>query len=62
MVAKRKSEKYKRIKPSTLAKLMSEVTYEESIYNLNENGGNDAMSYQAGADGGESIAGLLGTG
>lgn len=37
LVAKRKGEKYKRIKCSTLAKLMTENTYEESIYNLNEN-------------------------
>ena len=36
LVAKRKNEKYKRIKPSTLAKLMSETQYEESIYNLND--------------------------
>ena len=35
LVAKRKSEKYKRIKCSTLAKLLSEMQYEESIYNLN---------------------------
>jgi hypothetical protein len=37
LVAKRKGEKHKRIKCSTLAKLMQETTYEESIYNLNEN-------------------------
>jgi hypothetical protein len=37
LVAKRKGEKYKRIKPSTLAKLMTENNYEESIYTLNEN-------------------------
>jgi len=48
LVAKRKGEKYKRIKCSTLAKLLSESEYEESIYNLNEGAsgmGNDAMSY-----------------
>jgi hypothetical protein len=39
LVAKRKGEKYKRVKCSTLAKLMTESNYEESIYNLN-----DAMS------------------
>jgi hypothetical protein len=47
-VAKRKNEKYKRIKCSTLAKLMNENQYEESIYNLNDGSsgmGNDAMSY-----------------
>ena len=37
LVAKRKGEKHKRIKCSTLAKLMTENNYEESIYNLNEN-------------------------
>jgi hypothetical protein len=37
-MAKRKGEKYKRIKCSTLAKLMTEFNNEESIYNLNENG------------------------
>jgi hypothetical protein len=36
LVTKRKGEKHKRIKPSTLAKLMTESAYEESIYNLNE--------------------------
>jgi hypothetical protein len=38
LLAKRKGEKHKRIKCSTLAKLMTENNYEESIYNLNENG------------------------
>jgi len=38
LLAKRKNEKYKRIKCSTLAKLMQENNHEESIYNLNENG------------------------
>jgi hypothetical protein len=42
LVAKRKGEKHKRIKPSTLAKLMTENTYEESIYNLNDNSGMDS--------------------
>jgi hypothetical protein len=37
LVAKRKGEKHKRVKCSTLAKLMTEHSYEESIYNLNEN-------------------------
>ena len=36
LVAKRKDERYKRIKCSTLAKLLSENQYEESIYNLND--------------------------
>ena len=55
LVAKRKGEKYKRIKGSTLAKLMTEHNYEESIYNLNENM-SDAQSQQ------ESLGGLLATG
>jgi len=37
LMAKRKGEKHKRIKCSTLAKLMTEHNYEESIYNLNDN-------------------------
>ena len=37
LVANRKGEKHKRIKCSTVAKLMQEITYEESIYNLNDN-------------------------
>lgn len=37
LVTKRKGEKHKRIKCSTLAKLMTETTYEESIYNLGDN-------------------------
>ena len=44
-MAKRKGEKHKRIKCSTLAKLMTEHSYEESIYALNENGSQaDQMS------------------
>lgn len=34
LVAKKKSEKFKRIKCSTLAKLLQEQTYEESVYKL----------------------------
>ena len=37
LMAKRKGEKHKRIKCSTLAKLMSEYMQDESIYNLSEN-------------------------
>lgn len=37
LVAKRKGEKYKRVKCSTLARLLQENSYQESIYNLNEN-------------------------
>jgi len=47
LMAKRKGEKHKRIKCSTLARLMTESNYEESIYQLNENGsimGGDGMS------------------
>ena len=36
LVAKRKSEKFRRIKCSTLAKLLSEQNFEESIYKLHE--------------------------
>ena len=36
LMAKRKGEKHKRIKCSTLAKLMTEYAQEESIYNLND--------------------------
>ena len=67
MLAKRKGEKYKRIKCSTLAKLMTECSYEESIYALNQDGGSmvggDGMSqYEESKQGGESIQGLLNTG
>ena len=61
-MAKRKGEKHKRIKCSTLAKLMTENNYEESIYNLNENMSQMDMQSNTGAGGGESIAGLLATG
>ena len=61
LMAKRKGEKHKRIKCSTLAKLMTEHSYEESIYNLNENGSQmDQMSGMGGEESKqESIAGLL---
>ena len=60
-MAKRKGEKHKRIKCSTLAKLMTEHNYEESIYNLNENGSEmDQMSGMGGEESKqESLAGLL---
>jgi hypothetical protein len=35
-VAKRKGEKYKRIKCSTLARLMNENNHEESIFKMGE--------------------------
>lgn len=38
LLAKRKNEKFKRIKCSTLAKLLQEQNYDESIYNLNREG------------------------
>ena len=38
MVAKRKSEKFKRIKGSTLAKLLQENNNDESVYQLAEMG------------------------
>lgn len=34
LVAKKKNEKFKRIKCSTLAKLLQECNYDESVYNL----------------------------
>jgi len=40
LVAKKKSEKFKRIKCSTLAKLLQEQTYDESVYNLGNQGEN----------------------
>jgi hypothetical protein len=43
MVAKRKNEKFKRIKGSTLAKLLQENNNDESVYQLAEMGG-DQMS------------------
>ena len=66
-MAKRKSEKYKRIKCSTLAKLLSEMQYEESIYNLNgdsatQAGDMDPSIPSVGKPDGESLAGLLGGG
>mgnify|MGYP007004453409 CR=1 FL=1 len=61
-MAKRKGEKHKRIKCSTLAKLMTENSYEESIYNLNENMSQMDMQSNAGGGQPESIMGLLATG
>lgn len=65
-MAKRKGEKYKRIKPSTLAKLMSEQSYEESIYNLHGDGASqtdmDLVSRGLGGGKEESMAGLMGGG
>lgn len=64
LVAKRKSEKYKRIKCSTLAKLLSEMQYEESIYNLNGDEASQVgdMDLPSVKRDGESLAGLLGGG
>ena len=64
-MAKRKGEKYKRIKCSTLAKLMTETNYEESIYNLNENNMSQIGDAQSQLNKGgekENIMGLLQTG
>ncbi len=36
LLAKRKDERFKRIKCSTLAKLLTEQNFEESIYNINK--------------------------
>lgn len=63
LVTKRKGEKHKRIKPSTLARLMTESAYEESIYNLNEGMSQMGMDNQSQGGGKEeSIMGLLATG
>ena len=35
LVAKRVSEKFKRIKPKTLAKLLNGINFTESVYNWN---------------------------
>ena len=62
MVAKRKGEKYKRIKCSTLAKLMNETQYEESIYNLNGENQSQTGDMDLSGPGGkypESVGGLL---
>lgn len=60
LVAKRKSEKYKRIKCSTVAKLLSEMQYEESIYNLNGDVATQMGDMDlAGGKENESLGGLL---
>jgi hypothetical protein len=41
LIAKRRSEKFKRVKTSTLAKLLGQQQVEESIYQLNKDGGSD---------------------
>lgn len=43
LLAKRKNEKFKRIKCSTLAKMLQENNTEESIYNLNRDEGNQSI-------------------
>ena len=61
-MAKRKGEKYKRIKCSTLAKLMNETQYEESIYNLNGENQSQTGDMDLSGPGGkypESVGGLL---
>ena len=63
LLAKRKGEKHKRIKCSTLARLMTEQNYEESIYNLNEAGSQMGDPSQRGTPNKEeSIMGLMQTG
>lgn len=53
LVAKRKNEQFRRIKPSTLVKLLQDQNYSsESIYNLAEEG-NEEM--KMGGDGAESV-------
>lgn len=48
LIAKRRAEKFKRIKCSTLAKLLAQHTVEESIYNLGQGDGMDSISVVAG--------------
>jgi len=66
LLAKRKGEKHKRIKCSTLARLLTEQNFEESIYNLNENSPSvmHADPTEPSVKGGreESIMGLMHTG
>ena len=49
-IAKRKNEKFKRIKCSTLARLLKESIAEESIYNLNDGGAGAAGAAGANMD------------
>ena len=46
-MAKRKSEKFKRIKRSTLARYLTEVTVQESIYNINKEDEQHPMAPQS---------------
>jgi len=48
LIAKRRNEKFKRIKCSTLAKLLAQQNVEESIYNLGQGDGMDSISVVAG--------------
>ena len=59
LLAKRKGEKHKRIKCSTLVKLMTETSHEESIYNLNENSSMHGGDQASQNTGNENIMGLL---
>jgi centrosomal protein CEP41 len=48
LIAKRRAEKFKRIKCSTLANLICQSNAEESIYQLGNNDGMDSVSVVAG--------------
>jgi hypothetical protein len=43
MIAKRRNERFKRIKCSTLARLLRESLAEESIYQLGRDGGSEEI-------------------
>lgn len=45
LIAKRRSEKFKRVKTSTLAKLLGQQHVEESIYQLNKDGGHGEIHF-----------------
>ena len=55
LVAKRKNEKFRRIKCSTLAKLLTEQNFEESVYKLNEGEEESKAPSMAQAQDAESI-------
>lgn len=54
LIAKRRNERFKRVKSSTLAKLLREQMVEESIYQLNKEGGQIGM--QNGLQIGDSVS------
>ena len=61
LIAKRRNEKFKRVKTSTLAKLLGQHQVEESIYQLNKDSqdvsASDSISQTGPQFGAESVAG-----